>query len=145
MFGSYGLELVRPGWLATLLATGVLAFFFTRTLVDFDSWQRKTSLGVRALLLVLLTLSLSGLTLLEPTRQQFVVFAMDRSLSVGDESVDASAEFVRKALEGRGEEEVAFLEFATEPGVLQEQFVTPEPDEPEPVSTEPGAAPPMSA
>lgn len=113
------LELTRPWWLLGLAALPVFVYYFYRSLVDFTRWQRTLSLAVRALIAVLLVLALAGLNLLRPTREQFVVFAVDRSLSVGDEGAKAADAFVTRAAAAAGRNRYAVLPFASEPGALQ--------------------------
>ena len=72
-------ELTRPLWLLGLAALPVLVYYFYRTLVDFARWQRALSLWLRVAIVVLLVLALAGLNLVRPTRELFVVFAVDRS------------------------------------------------------------------
>ena len=57
-----------------------------------------------------------GLTLLRPTTEQFVVFAVDRSTSVGEESTRAADKFLDEALAKAGGNKFAILPFAKEPG-----------------------------
>src|SRR3954466_2428058 len=110
------LELTRPWWLLGLAVLPALAYGFHRSLVDLRRWQRGVSLGVRSAIAVLLVLALAGLNLLRPTREQFVVFAVDRSLSVGDEGRKAADAFVARATAGAGRNKFAVLPFAAEPG-----------------------------
>src|SRR5919202_1613296 len=91
------LELTHPLFLLGLLALPVLAWYFYRGLTDFARWQRALSLAARAVVVTLLVLALAGLTLLRPTREQFVVFAIDESLSVGDEAKKAVDSYLEKA------------------------------------------------
>ncbi len=112
-------ELTRPAWLLGLAVLPVLAYYFARSLVDFARWQKLLSLGARSTVVVLIVLGLAGLTLLRATRDQFVVFAIDRSLSVGDDSRKAAEDYIAKALTRAGPNRVAFLDFATEPGVIR--------------------------
>ncbi len=112
-------ELTRPAWLLGLAVLPVLAYYFARSLVDFARWQKLLSLGARSTVVVLIVLGLAGLTLLRATRDQFVVFAIDRSLSVGDDSRKAAEDYIAKALNRAGPNRVAFLDFATEPGVIR--------------------------
>jgi Ca-activated chloride channel family protein len=116
---SLSLELTRPWWLAALLVLPLLAYYYRRSLVDLVRWQRLISLGMRSIIVVLLILALAGLNLLRPTREQFVVFAVDRSLSVGDEARKAADDYVAKAVEGIQSNRYAILPFAAEPGDLQ--------------------------
>ena len=80
---SMAIELGRPWWLLGLFALPVLFYFFRRSLVDFAPPQRIASLVLRGLIVLLLVLALAGLSLVRPTRELFVVFAVDRSESVG--------------------------------------------------------------
>ena len=47
--------------------------------------------------MVLLVLALAGLSLVRPTRELFVVFAVDRSESIGEEGNEAIDAFLSKA------------------------------------------------
>src|SRR4051794_32258259 len=116
---SLALELTHPVRLICLAVIPVLLYFFWRSLVDFPRWQRSVSLAVRMLIVVLLVLALAGLTLLRPTSEQFVVFAVDRSTSVGEESTRAADAFLDEALAKAGGNKFAILPFAKEPGQLQ--------------------------
>jgi len=113
------LELTRPWWLLGLVALPALVYFFYRTLVDLGRWQRVLSLWLRAVIVVLLLLALAGLSLIRPTRELFVVFALDRSLSVGDVGNAAADEFVRRAAARAGSNRFAVLPFASEPGSVR--------------------------
>ena len=84
-FSWLPLELTYPLFLLGLLVLPILGWYYLRGLTDFAKWQRLLSLAVRAAVVTLLVLALSGLTLLSPTREQFVVFAIDESQSVGEE------------------------------------------------------------
>src|SRR5262245_35230489 len=100
------LELTRPLLLGGLIALPLLFYYFYRTLVDFARWQRIASLAARSIIIVLLVLSLAGLTLLKPTHEQFVIFATDSSLSVGEESRKAMSEFLDQSLANVGSNHV---------------------------------------
>jgi Mg-chelatase subunit ChlD len=113
------LELTHPYLLVGLLALGVLLWFFVRGLTEFARWQRVWSLLLRATIVVLLVLALSGLNWLHSTKQQFVVFALDKSLSVGDEGSRKVDEFLNQAVKSIGPNRCAYLSFAAEPGVVQ--------------------------
>src|SRR5947207_2619031 len=108
---SLALELTHPVRLVCLAAVPVLLYYFYRSLVDFPRWQRSVSLAVRTLIVVLLVLALAGLTLLRPTTEQFVVFAVDRSTSVGEESSRAADKFLDEALVNVGSHKHAILPF----------------------------------
>jgi len=115
----YRLELTRPMWLLGLLALPVVAYYGWRTLVDFARWQRRLSLAVRSTVVVLLVLALAGFTLMRPTRRQYVVFAVDRSLSVGEDSRKVADAYVARATRSLGKNAVGYLTFGAAPGVFQ--------------------------
>ena len=110
------MELTHPLFLLGLLALPVLVWYFFRGLTDFARWQRILSLSARTLVVVLLVLALAGLTWLRSTKEQFVVFAIDESLSVGDDAKKEVNSFLDKVLPSAGPNRVAFLRFAAEPG-----------------------------
>ena len=113
------LELTRPLWLLGLGSLPVLIYFFYRTLVDFARWQRVLSLWLRGGIVVLLVMALAGLNLVRPTRELFVVFAVDRSESIGEEGNEAIDAFLSKAALGVGSNRFAVLPFASEPGSMR--------------------------
>ena len=92
MLEAISLELTHPWWMAALLVVvPLLGWYFRRSLSDFPPRQLVVSLLTRCAVVTLLALSLSGLTLLRPTTQQFVIIAVDQSLSVADDEVDPAA------------------------------------------------------
>ncbi len=116
----FQLELTRPAWLLGLIVLPVLAYYYYRSLADFPRLQRIASLTVRSFIALVLVLALCGLTLLKPTRDKYVVFAFDRSLSVGDESQGEVASFIDRALQNTGPHRAGFLDFAARPGAMTE-------------------------
>ncbi|WP_165071902.1 VWA domain-containing protein [Paludisphaera rhizosphaerae] len=116
---SIQFELTRPWWLLGLLALPAIAWYYHRSLVDLARWQRQISLGVRAVVVGLLVLAMAGLTLLRPTREQFVVFAVDQSMSLGDDARKAADDYVARAVAAAGTNRCAVLPFAAVPGRLR--------------------------
>ena len=117
--GHYQFELTRPIFLCGLFVLPLLFYYFFRSLVDFERWQRVTSLLIRAAIIVLLTLALAGLNLLRPTRQQFVVVAIDKSLSVGQQSQERIDTYIEQLQTAAADHELVFLPFAKEPGEVR--------------------------
>lgn len=111
-------ELTHPAWLAGLVLLPLLVYYFLRSLTDFARWQRLASLAGRMAIVLLLVLALAGLTALRPTHEQYVVFAVDKSLSVSDESRKQAEEYIDRALQALGNNRAAFLSFAAEPGLV---------------------------
>ncbi len=112
------LELTQPWFLFGLLALPVLGWYFLRGLTDFSRWQRVASLAARCGVVALLVAALCGLTRLTPSKELFVVFAVDDSLSVGDPAKATVAEYLDKARSAAGGNQVRFLKFAAEPGAV---------------------------
>ena len=110
------IEFTRPEWLWALLLIPVLIVYYYRSLVDLPWRQMVTSLVVRSVISLLLILALAGLNLLDVTRQVFVVFAVDNSLSVGHEGKQAAKEFIRSATLDVDKSHFAILPFASQPG-----------------------------
>lgn len=151
MLESLSLELTHPWWMATLfIVVPLLAWYFRRSLSDFPPRQIVVSLLTRCAIVALLALALSGLTLLRPTSQQFVIIAVDQSLSVAEEEPDQTEkdkekpetpkksqvdEYLDKVLaDGRASNhKVMYLPFASQAGVLSqdrpklEARITPDP------------------
>ena len=103
----FQLEFTRAMWLLGLCVVPVLGYYFVYSLVDFTRRQRLASLVCRSLVVTLLVLSLAGLTLLQPTKQEFVLFALDRSLSIGDASQAVIDKYLDEALPHAGDRRMA--------------------------------------
>src|SRR3954463_6479395 len=93
-------ELTRPSWLLGLALVPLVAWYFRKSLVDFPRLQRVLSLTARSIIVALLVLALSGLTWMTTTKRKYVVFAVDRSLSVGEDSRKAADDYLRRATSG---------------------------------------------
>ncbi len=78
------------------------------------------SLLLRGALVFLLILALGGLSLIRPTRELFVVFAVDRSESIGEPGNKAADDYVAKAAAHAGTNRFAVLPFAATPGRLRD-------------------------
>jgi Mg-chelatase subunit ChlD len=115
-----GLELTRPWMLLALFgAIPILVYYFRRSLSDFPRRQRMLSLVTRSCIVVLLVLSLAGLTLLHSTNEKFVIFVVDQSTSIGDNAAKSVGEFIKSATENVGNNEIAFLPFASRSAPVQ--------------------------
>jgi uncharacterized membrane protein len=125
MTGLIPLELTQPWFLLGLLALPVLVWYFYRGLTDFARWQRLASLAARTAIVVLLVAALCGLTWLKPAKDLFVVFAVDDSLSVGDQARPEIDKFLERATAAAGPNKVAFVRFAAEPGPVVADRATP--------------------
>ena len=117
-------EFTQPTWLTLIVPMGVaLAFWFVRSLSDFPRRQRIMSLVTRSVICLLLVLALSGLTWLHRTHEQFVLFVVDQSLSIGARAEIRATEFLEIAANQKGSHRVAYLPFAATIGKVQEERV----------------------
>ncbi len=137
MFESLSLELTHPGWMAVLLViVPLLAWYYRRSLSDFPPRQVLVSLLTRCAIVALLAVGLSGLTLLRPTTQQFIIVAIDQSLSVAEDPTDAAAanpadpprksqvdDYLAKAMAAApaGKHKIMYLPFAAQAGMLSQE------------------------
>ena len=125
-------ELTRPAWLLALAVLPFLVYYSVKSLVDFSKRQMRLSLLTRIVVTTLIVFALAGLTLLTTTTSRYVVFAIDESLSVGEESRKSAESFVQKASASLGRDKAAIVRFAQEPGAVQEKSIAapPKPVEP---------------
>lgn len=121
IFGCmFCLELTRPLCLLLAIPMGVvLGLWFVRSLSGFPRRQQTLSLVTRGCMATLLVLSLSGLTWLGQSREQFVLLVVDQSQSLGENAEAFVTSFLDAADSQRGRHAVAFLPFAEKPGLVQ--------------------------
>jgi Mg-chelatase subunit ChlD len=122
VLAQINLELTHPALLAGLALLPVLAWYYFRSLVDLSRWQRLLSLACRGLIATALVLAVAGLAVLSPNDEQFVVFAVDQSKSIGPEARRAAREFLDRAAAARGPHRIAFLPFAAGPGRVRAEW-----------------------
>ncbi len=117
------LEVVQPGWLLVIaVAVPWLYFGFRRSLSDFSLTQRVLSLLVRLCVIALVAAALARVNLLLRTTEQFVVFLVDASKSIGREAHQQAETFVQTALRHRGSHRAAVVYFAARTGRLHTQW-----------------------
>lgn len=112
---DWGVELSRPWMLWSLVLLVPVAWYYLRTLSDFPRWQKRCSLGLRTVIVLLIALALAGLSLLSPTTRKFIVLAIDRSQSVDADATKRIDEFIQELEKVKGSNHVALLDFAGEP------------------------------
>ncbi|OAI38936.1 hypothetical protein AYO40_01480 [Planctomycetaceae bacterium SCGC AG-212-D15] len=111
-------EIVQPAWLLLLLLIPLIVYFSYRSLAGLGPVRRWVALGLRCLLILLLTLALAEVRLRHPNENVTVLFLVDRSLSVPEEhdlTVDPKSpqarvdlrwervkKFINEAVEKRG-------------------------------------------
>ncbi len=112
---NYALEITRPVWLFALALLVAVVWFHFRSLSDFSLWQRRFSLLVRSLIVVLLSFALAGLALRSPTKQRTVLMAIDQSESLGKEARKRSGELIEQLQKEAGDATLRFVRFADVP------------------------------
>ncbi|NQU23611.1 MAG: VWA domain-containing protein [Candidatus Nealsonbacteria bacterium] len=116
-------ELIRPWWLAALIVLPLLLpliYYWRRSLVRAARWQRIASLVVRTLLIVVAVAAVCGPKVTEHSRQQYVVFAVDESLSITEEAEKTARAYLDEARKHAGGHRTAVLPFAARPGTTAE-------------------------
>ena len=112
---AYTLEITRPFWLSGLTLLAVVLWFYARSLSDFPLWQRRCSMIVRSIIVVLLVLALAGLALRSPTKQRTLLVAIDSSKSLGTEAKERSEEVVQQLRTQASDVQLRFVRFADAP------------------------------
>jgi Ca-activated chloride channel homolog len=119
------LEFTRPWlWLILIPVMAVLIGYFYRSLSDFPKPQRVVSVALRTLIAALLVAALSGLTLLNTTQEQFVLFVVDQSLSLGEGAEQRAKEWLDECVEKSNGTKIAFMPFAAVVGDVQDEVVS---------------------
>ncbi len=122
---NFRLEVSDPWWLLCLAVIPLLYWYHRRSLVDLPTTQRQVSMLLRTIILLLLVLSLCGLTLLSPTQYQHVIFLVDESASLGQDAREASKRYVDTALTKQGKHRINILRFARTPRVMDGSQASP--------------------
>ena len=106
-------------FLLLLLLLPVLYYGYRRSLVDRSLTQRRVSLGLRSLILVLLVLSLADLHLLQKSDEVAVLFLADISGSVTDEAVQDAQNTIQQMMQGQDLDRVGVMAFANQTKLLR--------------------------
>lgn len=113
-------EFVRPSALIMIIPIMILLRAgYGRRLSPFTEFQKRLSLAVRLLMCLLLLFAFADLTWLHRTSQQYVVFALDRSLSIDGGAQKKAVEFIDQAERRKELNRSLVMPFATEPGNVQ--------------------------
>ncbi len=110
-FGRFvaSIDLLQPAWLGLLVLIPLIVFFSFRSLAGLGRVRRWIAIGLRCLLVLLLTLALAEPHARRPNPNMTVLFLWDRSLSipqelVGDRDVreERIKQFISDAVAQRG-------------------------------------------
>jgi uncharacterized membrane protein/Mg-chelatase subunit ChlD len=133
------LLLTAPQYLLLLAVVPLIIWIFWRSTTHLTPFRRRLVLALRVLMITLVVLSLSGLSVENPTESINVLFALDASDSIGEEGREAGLAFIQRALsQMKKGDQAGLLVFAEEASVelaLQPQMTVSKID-----STVPGRA-----
>lgn len=106
-------------WLWLLLLLGLIPFFCwqsARTITDLSAGRKRTALILRCLLVLLLTLSLAGLSIVRRGNSMAVVFLVDGSRSIPVEQRGRIEKYLKDAKGGmRSSDKASLVTFAQQP------------------------------
>lgn len=110
-------QLSHPLLLIILIPAGILlSIGFFKSLTQFSRQQRIASFVSRMGIVCLLTLALAGLNRQHLTREQFVLFLVDQSMSLGANAQHRSEEILTDSTQNKGSNFLAVLPFASKAG-----------------------------
>lgn len=115
-------EFLQPECLYAFVVLPLILWAFVRSLVDLPKRQMWASLMVRLVILTLLIMSLAGLNLRSATREVFVVFAVDESLSVGETGAAFARQFIAEATASETSDRFAEISFARTPKLANDNL-----------------------
>ena len=96
------MEIARPFLFFLLLLLPALYYGYRRSLVDLSRTQRIVSLIMRAIIILLLILSVADLQYLKTDDELAVIFLADISDSISADGLETSTDYINKALESQG-------------------------------------------
>ncbi len=123
---DYTLEFTHASYLYGMLAIGWVVLLAVWSLANLGRRQRFGLVVVRSTVVMLLVAALAGMSLISPSADQFVIFAIDESVSVSDAARSHVAQFIQDAQEHLGPHRVAFVRFADNVGPVSSTYDTSE-------------------
>ncbi|MSU64078.1 MAG: VWA domain-containing protein [Pedosphaera sp.] len=120
-------QFTHPYWLVLLpIALGWVGWLAWKTDVQIGAWRRWTALGLRLVIVLLLSCAVAGFQLLRPVEGMNVFFLLDRSDSVTSAQQEAAKGFVnRVAKQKKLVDKAGAIVFGTDTGIestTQEAF-----------------------
>lgn len=114
-----GVELLAPERLGLACLLPLLWLLSSATLVDMSRGQRALSLLLRSAILLVLILALARPSISAFEQRICSVFVVDVSDSISDDQLRHAHKVVQDAWQGRGENDVRLITFATSPQVVE--------------------------
>ncbi len=133
-------EFARPWMLALLAVLPVFWWVHRHSLAALPRWQMRASLWLRLLLATLVVFALAGVRWVHTTTAQAVFFVVDGSASVPPQQRDSALQFIRDAVRGMREDDMAgLIVFGSDP-----QIATPLTARPDVARIPPSSSPEMT-
>ena len=101
------MEIARPLLLFLLLLLPILYYGYRRSLVDLSRTQRIISLAIRAIIIVLLILSVADVQYLKTDDKLAVIFLADISDSISEDGLKKAGDYINEALKSRDKSQQA--------------------------------------
>jgi uncharacterized membrane protein/uncharacterized protein YegL len=100
-----GLQFDSPLYLLLLAPAALYVYWLARTAHRLSGWRKRIALTLRALVIILLVLALSGLQTWIPIERKAVVFVADRSDSI--ENPETIASWIRQSASQKKDDDLA--------------------------------------
>ena len=118
------MEITRPLLLLLLLLLPVLYYGYRRSLVDLARTQRVISLTIRAIIIVLLILSVADVQYLKTDDKLSVIFLADISDSISADGLEKAGDYINESLKSRSKsQQASIIAFTDKAEILQAPHV----------------------
>ena len=118
------MEITRPLLLLLFLLLPVLYYGYRRSLVDLSRTQRVISLTIRAIIIVLLILSVADVQYLKTDDKLSVIFLADISDSISADGLEKAGDYINESLKSRSKsQQASIIAFTDKAEILQAPHV----------------------
>ena len=115
------MEITRPLLLLLLLLLPILYYGYRRSLVDLSRTQRIISLAIRALIIVLLILSVADVQYLKTDDELAVIFLADLSDSISEDGLKKVGDYINESLKSRSKsQQTGIIAFTDKAEILRD-------------------------
>lgn len=115
------MEITRPLLLLLLLLLPVLYYGYRRSLVDLSRTQRIISLAIRAIIIVLLILSVADVQYLKTDDELAVIFLADLSDSISEDGLKKVGDYINESLKSRSKsQQTGIIAFTDKAEILRD-------------------------
>lgn len=115
------MEITRPLLLLLLLLLPVLYYGYRRSLVDLSRTQRIISLAIRAIIIVLLILSVADVQYLKTDDELAVIFLADLSDSISEDGLKKVGDYINESLKSQSKsQQTGIIAFTDKAEILRD-------------------------